>query len=50
LLTRIKFRPGMYAGSFVRGIIDILLMLYMSAFLIFMIGRLLCARSAMVGS
>jgi hypothetical protein len=50
LLTRIKFRPGMYAGSFVRGIIGILLMLYMSAFLIFMIGRLLCARSAMVGS
>jgi hypothetical protein len=50
LLTRIKFRPEMYAGSFVRGIIGLLLILYMSAFLIFMIGRLICAKSAMGSS
>jgi hypothetical protein len=50
LLTRIKFRPEMYAGSFVRGIIGLLLILYMSSCLISMIGRLICAKSAMVGS
>jgi hypothetical protein len=50
LLTRIKFRPEMYAGSFVRGIIGLLLILYMSSFLIFMIGRLICAKSAMGSS